>query len=267
MDRIKIQSQMPSLVAGHIGRNVRAFKFRIFDGVPLRNTLGFVVDPLPFEGRVVVANDDAIVVKIKPSEFAVLDPALVTVVPREGAKVQVRPYARRRFDGLRADTPQERTEYSADGTPYTIKTHLLGSARIKLPLPEPQCPELAALIEQLEELRAPDGFRHLSHMLVDAGAQDFICVDPAPAQIIATPPSISFSVATATFAGRVTIYYDRGADTYGVTLERHGELVERCEDVHFDELGQALERLIDDGRWRRIEVSVVPAKVRAVATA
>src|SRR3546814_2389408 len=76
-----------------------------------------------FDGKVVAANDDAIVVKLKPSEFAVLDPHLVTTVPSEGAKVHVQPYARRRFDGLRADTPEVITEKTADGVPYTITRH------------------------------------------------------------------------------------------------------------------------------------------------
>ena len=120
---------------------------------------------------------EAIVVKIGRAEFAVLDRALVTEVPDEGAKVQVQPYARRRFDGLRADTPEERTEYAADGTPYTVQTHVLGSAPAKLPLPQPRCPELQELINQLEQLPAPDGFRHITHLLVDAGARLGLCLD------------------------------------------------------------------------------------------
>lgn len=102
-----------------------------------------------------------------------LDSKLVTTVPDEGAKVHVQPYARRRFDGLRADTPEERTEMTSDGIPYTVKTHILGSAPAKLPIPEPQCMELGQLIQQLEEMPAPDGFRRITHMLVDAGARDF----------------------------------------------------------------------------------------------
>ena len=112
MDRSLIKTLMPSLVAGHVPRNVRSFKYRVFDDQPQSSTLGFTIDPQPFDGKVVAANDDAIVVKLKPSEFAVLDPSLVTAVPSEGTKVHVQPYARRRFDGLRADTPEERTEYT-----------------------------------------------------------------------------------------------------------------------------------------------------------
>ena len=149
MDRSLIKSMMPSLVAGHVPRNVRSFKYRVFDDQPLSSTLGFAIDAQPFDGKVVAATDDAIVVKLKPSEFAVLDPNLVTTVPAEGAKVHVQPYARRRFDGLRADTTEVITEKTSDGTPYTITSHILGSAPAKLPIPTPQCMELGQLIEQL----------------------------------------------------------------------------------------------------------------------
>jgi hypothetical protein len=121
--------------------------------------------------------------------------------------------------------------------------------------------ELGQLIEQLEEMPAPDRFRRITHMLVDAGARDFTWVDPTPSKIIETPPAISFTVSTAKFEGRVTILYDRGGDTYVVELHRRdGELVDRHDEVYFDMLGEVLERLIDDGRWRLIDVSVIDAK-------
>lgn len=260
MDRSLIKSLMPSLVAGHVPSNVRSFKYRVFDDQPQSSAMGFAVDPNPFDGKVVAATDDAIVVKISRAEFAVLDPNLVTTVPSTGAKVHVHPYARRRFDGLRADTPEERTEISSDGTPYIVKTHILGSAPAKLPIPKPQCLELSQLIQQLEEMPAPDGFRHITHMLVDAGARDFTWTDPNPSKIIETPPAIRFTVSTEKFEGRVTVLYDRGADAYAVEMHRDGELIARHDDVYFDMLGEVLERLIDDGRWRLIGVSVVDAK-------
>jgi len=260
MDRSLIKPMMPSLVAGHVPRNVRSFKYRVFDGQPQATALGFTVDPQPFDGKVIAVTDEAIVVKLKPSEFAVLDPALVSAVPTEGTRVHVQPYARRRFDGLRADTPEERTEVTADGIPYTVKTHILGSAPARLPIPEPRCVELGQLIGQLEDMPAPDGFRRITHMLVDAGARDFTWVDPTPARIIETPPSISFMVSSAKFDGRVTILYDRANDTYVVELRRDGEPVERHDEVYFDMLGEVLERLIDDGRWRLIDVQTISTR-------
>ena len=254
MDTQAIRAQMPTLVRGHVPSNVRSFKFSIFDGQPKVSTLGFHIDPKPFEGKVIATTDEAIVVKTGRAEFAVLDKTLVTEVPDEGAKVQVEPYVRRRFDGLRADTPEESTEFTAGGQPYTVKRLILGSAPAKLPIPAPQCPELQELVHQLEQLPAPDGFRRVTHLLVDAGARDFAWVDPLPKDIIATPPAIAFTVTTAKFLGRVTVLYERGLDHYAVELRRDSELVERVDEVFFDALGETLERLIDDGNWRCIRV-------------
>ncbi|MCC4595458.1 GTPase [Xanthomonas campestris pv. phormiicola] len=257
MDHQTIRAQIPTLVSGHVPRNTRKIKFRIHDGQPLVSALGLHVDPQPFEGKVVAKTDDAIVVKIGRTEFAVLDRRLATQEPDEGAKVHVQPYARRRFDGLRADTPEERTERTPDGTPYVVKTRILGSAPAKLPIPEPRCLELQELVQQLEQLPAPDGFRRITHLLVDANARDFAWVDPLPRDIIKTPPSISFTVATAKFQGQVTVLYERVGDLYAVELRRGEELVQRVDSVFFDTLGETLEQLIDDGTWRHIQVSVL----------
>ncbi|WP_449191950.1 GTPase [Thauera sp.] len=260
MDTQAIRAQMPTLVVGHLPSNVRSFKFSVFDGQPKVSTLGFHIDPKPFEGRVVVVADEAIVVKTGRAEFAVLDRTLVTEVPDEGAKVQVEPYARRRFDGQRADTPEEHTELTADGKPYKVQRFVLGSAPAKLPIPEPRCPELQDLIQQMEQLPAPDGYRRITHLLVDAGARDFTWVDPLPKDIVATPPTIAFTVITAKFEGRVAVQYRRGLDLYSVELHRDGELVERVDEVFFDALGETLERLIDDGSWRRIRVQCLSGR-------
>ncbi|VFR32226.1 FIG076676: Hypothetical protein [plant metagenome] len=262
MDTQAIRAQMPTLVSGHVPRNIRSFKFQIFDGQPKASSIGLYFDPKPFDGKVIARIDDAIVVKTGRAEFAVLDRALVTEVPEEGDKVHVEPYARRRFDGLRADTPEQSTKRTPDGKSYTIRTVLIGTVPAKLPIPEPRCPKLADLINQLEQLPAPDGFRRITHLMVDAGATDFTWVDPTPANIIKTPPAISFTVATGKFDGRVTLLYDRVGDSYVVELHRDDTLVTRVEHLSYDDVGPTLERLIDDGRWRRIQVSVVAQPTR-----
>jgi hypothetical protein len=140
MDTQAIRAQMPTLVVGHVPSNVRSFKFNIFDGQPKVSTLGFHIDPKPFEGKVIATTDEAIVVKTGRAEFAVLDRTLVTEVPDEGAKVQVEPYVRRRFDGQRADTPEEQTEFTADGQPYTVKRLCSGPHRRSCRFPSPAAP-------------------------------------------------------------------------------------------------------------------------------
>ncbi|MCL1961348.1 MAG: GTPase [Desulfovibrionaceae bacterium] len=258
MDKQAIHAQMPKLIAGHVPSNARSFKFTVFDGQPKVSPLGLHIDPNPFDGKVIAVTDEAIIVKTGRIKFAVLDRTLVTEIPEEGAKVHVEPYARRRFDGERADAPEMITEYTDDGQPYEIKRFLIGAVFAKLPISEPQCPELKELIGQLEQLPAPDGFRRITHLLVDAGARDFTWVDPEPDKIYETPPAISFNVSTAKFTGRATVLYDRAHDAYVVELRRDGELVKRIDDVYFDSLGQILELLIDDGSWRLIRVQRLP---------
>jgi len=257
MNTHAIRAQMPALVAGHLPRNARAFKFNIFDGQPkVSTTLGFHIDPRPFEGKVIARTDEAVLLKIGRTDFAVLDRSLLTQLPDEGSRVRVEPYARRRFDGLRADTPEERTERTADGRSHTVMTHVLGSALAKLPIPQPRCPQLQELIHQLEQLPAPDGFRRITHLLVDAGARDFTWVDPLP-EDDTRPPAIGFTVDTAKFQGQVTVLYNQSEDLYAVELRRDGELIVRSDSLYFDSLGDALKRLIDDGRWRQIHITIL----------
>lgn len=195
--------------------------------------------------------------KGKRAEFSVLDRALVTEDPAEGARVEVQPYARHRFDGERADTPKEETRTLPDGTQYTVRVAILGQALAKLPIPEARCAELRQLIGHLETLPAPDGFRQVAHLLVDAGACDFSWVDPEPEDIVRTPPAISFTVATAKFAGRVRVFYEASLDLFAVELYRDDALVDCVDCVAFVDLGKTLERLIDDGSWHRIRVNIL----------
>lgn len=260
MDHSALRSQMPTLVAGHLPRNARTFKFRIYDDKPPMSALGFYLDPKPFQGRVIAITESAIVIKLARAEFAVLDRQRVTQEPPDGAQVEVTPYARHHFDGRRLDDPVEETLYTSQGQAHTVRSFILGGATTRLPIPEPCCPELATLAQQLQEMPAPDGFRRISHLLVDAGARDFTWVDPLPADIIRTPPAISFSVNTGKFHGRVTVLYERGLDVYAVELNYGGMRIERVDQVYFDDLGNVLERLIDDGSWRRIRVEPLPRK-------
>ena len=46
-----------------------------------------------------------------------------------------------------------------------------------------------------------------------------------------------------------------------VELHRDGDLLDRHDEVYFDMLGEVLERLVDDGRWRLIDVSVIDVSV------
>jgi hypothetical protein len=144
-----------------------------------------------------------------------------------------------------------------------VETAILGGAGriVKLPVSKPKCLELGSLIELLETDELPDGFRLVTHMLVDAGAKDFEIVDPKPQDIIKTPPAVSFSVNTRKHSGRVRVFYNRGMDSFGIELLQDGSRTYFDDYVLFNELAERLWELIDDGTWNKIDVDLVaPAK-------
>lgn len=263
MDRTLLRNQLPALIGGHLPRNARNFSYRIYDGQTRVSALGIPIDPEPFQGTVITKTDEALIIKTGRISFAAVDRQLATLDPEPGTKVQVVPYARRNFEGVRLDAPKQETQV-IEGRSYTISTCTLGRSTVKLPLPAPRCPELADLIQQLEALPAPDGYRTISILLVDARARDFSSIDPDPesGNIIATPPAVIFHVVTDKFSGQAAVIYDRGLDLYVVELRRNGDVVERIEQVDFSSLGRTLEELIDDGNWRRIQVTALEKKTK-----
>jgi hypothetical protein len=265
MDHETVRAALPALVAKYLPRNARRFKFSIYDGQPAESVMGFHIDPQPCEGTVIAATASMIVIRIGRTQFVVVDSQLASQQPDVGTVVKVTPYARRHFDGTRIDTPTRELQHAADGHAYTVKSFTLGGAITHLPLPTPHCPQLADLIEQIENLAAPDGFRRIAHLLVDAGAKDFTCIDAEDADIIKTPPAIRFTVTTAKFAGQVTVLYECGSDSFVIELHRRSELIDRVENVYFPNLGRVLESLIDDGSWRQIKIETVsrPRKTTA----
>jgi hypothetical protein len=98
---------------------------------------------------------------------------------------------------------------------------------------------------------------------VEAHARDFTLVDPERADIVSTPPAISFTVTTDKFSGQVTVSYDRVGDAYVIDLHHNDALDQHVENIYFDSLGDVLEQLIDDGHWRCIQVEVLSAVGKA----
>lgn len=257
MDHHAIRAQLRSLVASHLPKNAKSFQACFYDGLPNTNTLGFRIDPQAFTGKVVELTPEIILVKRARTTFAVVDRSLVSLTPAVGEQIEVAPYFRRDFNGERIDKPRLETHMGLNGETYTTKTTLLGGWETRLPLSAPKCPYLSALIEQLETLPAPDGFRAIVHMLVDANAADFTTVDPVDKNVVATPPEISFNVTTEKFQGRVAIIYDRCSDYYVIELRNDDIVIERLESIGFESLGDVLYSLIDDSTWRTIRITVL----------
>lgn len=280
LDKTTIKQSFSELIKPLVPKNCRHYHYRFCELLPAENAFGIRCDSQPFKGKVVLIHHNFILIQEEGSKnkFVIVDRAYLDQLPELGTKVEVIPYARRHFNGQRIDEPEKEVRTLADGTEYVMTKMMLGGTTTELPLPVPkeniQCPELLALIEQLEQLPAPDGFRCISHLLVDAWAKEFTLNNPKATDITNSPPNISFRVANAKFTGKVTIGYDRGADTYfiqvqltklispadGIAMEDNAlaettanESVE-VTDVYFDELGIRLAELIGDRAWQVIKI-------------
>ncbi|AZS49751.1 GTPase [Entomomonas moraniae] len=263
LDRDLVQSSLAQIIRPLIPRNCSRYQYRFCELLPQPNVLGFCSDPQSFTGKVVFVNEVFILVKRSQTrnQFVIVDMAYVDAVPNVGDQVEITPYARHDFNGKRIDEPEKEIQSLADGTQYEVTKMMLGGKTISLPLSTPkeqiQSPELLALIEQLENLTAPDGFRLISHLLVDAGATDFTVSD-ADAIHSNTPSSIGFTVSNLKFQGKVAIVYDRGSDTYSLWLyPATDNQPTEIDNIYFDELGLRLSEVIDDFAWQVIKIKVL----------
>ena len=259
VDRSLIKSMMPSLVAGHVlatcGRSSTACS--MISRCPQR----WASPSTPTLRRQGGRRDRRCHRRqAQTFEFAVLDPSLVTHGSCRSAPRSCQPYARRRFDGLRADTPEVITGDFGRHAVHHHRAHpRLGAG--KLPIP-------AAVHGVGPAHRAvggdagPDRFGASPH----AGG----CRCPrlhlgrsTPSKIIETRRRSASGFSTAKFEGRVTILCDRGGDTAMVELLRqNGESVGRSIGTTgvFRHARRSAGGIIDDGRWRGSTMSILDAK-------
>lgn len=277
----KAREWIKTVVANHLGKNIRRYHWSTYVGELRHNTLGGVSYLQPIEGTVVDANEQFTLVKTGLSNFCIILSALLSEPVAIGAKIAVKFYQLRRFDGSLADGSEDR---SINGTrvmaltgaetifPVKWEDRYLGiNEKFKDAYREIQNPYLRDLITQMESIPVNGGMRRVVNVLVDASAKDLDFVDPPEEKSAETAPAIRARVETKKFVGGVEVFYDRAADTYGIRLtpeqpDKDGLLMT---DIYFDELGDALQLCIDDESWMEAKVTILkPArKVKAPAIA
>lgn len=258
MDREQAKALLRAVAGRHLPSNARRYSYLMVDSEPAVNAmLGFKVDYKPIVGKVVDIIDGAVVVKTARTDFAVVSHEILPFIPDVGASVRITPYARRMFNGSRLDTPLVEEETLENGLRVQTRTIRLGDDHTPLPVRAERSSYLKDLIEQIEKMKAPDGFRTVSQMLVDANATAFTVVDPSDNDdIIATRPEISFSVCTSRFKGRVSVVYWRVPDLYHVHFAPESGQPEEVPDVDFMSLGSVLGERFDDGQWRIAKIEI-----------
>ena len=260
-----IKSMMPSLVAGHVPRNVRSFKYRVFDDQPLSSTLGFAIDPQPFDGK--GGRCDRRCHRRQAQTFRVRGARSQpgdhgSCRRRQGACPTLCPSSLRRT--ARGHAGGHHREDFGRHAVHHHEAHPRLGAGPSCPFPRRSAWSWASSSSSWKRCRP----------LIASGASPTCWWMPVPATSpgsIPRPPRSSRPRRRSAsrsrpvkFEGRVTIPHDRGGDTHVVELHRQNgesvELVDRHDEVYFDMLGEVLERLIDDGRWRQIDVSILDAK-------
>lgn len=256
-------------VAGkHLPRNARRYSFRVYSNERAINGLGFQTDLSPVEGKLVEIGESFVAIKAARAEFFVCAKDLMESVPDIGAVVRVTPYARRKFDGSRLDSPV----VEEHGT-YRTSIVKIGERVSPIPIDKTALKSeyLKDMICQVEELPAPDGIRTLAQLLIDAGAatESVTFEDPVDGDVISKPPMLEFRIASQKWSGYLQLIYDRASDLYRVQLtepERANVEVD-IEDVDFTSLGEVIANLVDDGLWRVAKVEILKPAPRSAAKA
>lgn len=263
-NREEVYAAVKPELFSHLSKNAKCLYKFFIDGFPLGSSmLGSSVDPKPFTGKVIIVNEQAIIVEQKKNHFFILDKSIVSEVPSVGDKVEVIPYFRKQFNGEPVgELATEDTQYM-DGLFLNRNSCILGDGTVRIPGDEVKNPTLRATIVYLQTLKLSDGYRTITDLLVDAGIKTFKVNDPIEPDDYSAP-SIEFTVNTQKFKGDVKIEYDYGMDTYTITLAGHDK--SPLENVYFDQLATVFEDYIDDGSWKKTQVNVLSkAKRKKVA--
>jgi hypothetical protein len=261
----------------HLGANIRRFTWNGYYGQKaIGALLGTQSDFKPVTGTAVAENDDFVLLKLSPNDFFGVSKGLLSEPVAVGSKVQVTPYARRRFDGqpLYAPTKVEQGEAGC-----TISTYIIGESKSYIPVDKESivCQELKDMIDVIERERA-DELRTVAQVLVDAGAwmetptvRDVLEEE----DIIDKPPTVTFRVSSTKADGRISVIYDRAMDSFDLVLmDLDGKELVRQDNIYItpegpSELGAATMSMVDDGLWRiaKVEVLKKAKQVKAVTEA
>lgn len=281
-----------SVVGDHVGKNIRRFTSSTYTGEQRINQLGGVTYLSPIEGKVVAAGDLFTLVKTGPNAFCTILTSLLDKSVHIGDKVAARFYNLRRFDGSLADGSEDAAHegcrsfaLTGAATLFPVKwdgRYLGINERFADAFTEIRNRYLRDMLTQMEDFPINGGLRRVVNVLVDANARDLTFVDPADAEVVETPPAVRVSVVTKKFVGQVEVFYDRGIDYYGIrltpmvapaaadtappSLNSAGDATV-IDNISFDELGEVLLDLIDDGTWCLARVTVLKAAPKAKATA
>ncbi|QIQ22145.1 hypothetical protein [Zophobihabitans entericus] len=240
----------------------KAITINYIDGFALgKGIFGQSVDPSPFEGEVIIVEEQVVIVQAKKNEFYIIDQTFMSQVPEVGDKIAVNPYFRKMFNGQRINSKHTQLTQYMNGDCFEANSALLGGTISHIPGNKVNNPQLKYLVDYLENTKLSDGYRSVTHMLFDAKATNFIAVDPV-SESDPTEPSLQFTVDTAKFKGNVKIiahendnnFFSPNQFTVYLTDHAGSEQMLETDDKSLYKL---LDEMIDDGSWNTIAVNII----------
>lgn len=251
-------------------KNSKSYKYSVIaSSIGVSTNFALNIDASPITGKVVECNEAFSVIKTGRNTFALVDPLVLRAPLVQGDEVLMTPYSRRRFDGARLSDP---LRIKLD-TGESIMQTTFGASVSELPI-KTKTKFGANLINTLERLSCHDGFRNVSNMLVDIGANNFHLVEPDQEDENDTRDmQLSFFCTNSMFSGRVTVGVDAALDLF--YLEMHsiatsGEEVikNNVRNISLVSISSVISNLLCDGQWKYAKVEVLKTiKVKAVKLA
>lgn len=255
--RIKTHIDIRAVIDNYLPNQYTKYEFQIIDTNPLINTNSWHLysDPEPFVGEVIDYVPEFMFIKVAPLSFRAVYLPYATEVPKVGCKVKVTPYARRNFDGERTDSYINSLKSHRD----MVLAKWYGYHEAHLPISRVVSPLLQSIIDGIQAMPAPDGFRTIAEMLVDANASQFAVNDPGLNKDADFLPGIKFHVNTSKFTGELLISCNRAGTLLNLEARQSKVKVIVINEVNFEwrELGQKIASAIDDESWRKTIIEVL----------
>lgn len=253
--RIKMQINIEAVIDRHMPDKYTPYQYEIIDTDPLidisKNRM--FSDPEPFIGEVIDYNPQFMFIKVEPLVYRAVYILFATDIPEVGSKVKITPYARRHFNGERTDSYLNslKSEEEIRLAQWYRQDYAF------LPIKNVTNPLIQSIIDGIEGMKAPDDFRTIAEMLVDANASNFEIVESGLDKNANVLPGIKFQVNSPKFTGELFISSNPDATYFNLQASQKGTIVINETSFWRRELGKRVASIIDDQSWRKTIIEVL----------
>ncbi|GBF59161.1 hypothetical protein PbB2_02853 [Candidatus Phycosocius bacilliformis] len=226
-------------------RNIRTFRYYDVTFAKGRNAFGHVTDGITTTGTVVHVDALMTIIKVKPSQYAIVASGLLPNALSVGTKATITPYKRKSLEDFgQVDGPRT----SSDGT----SVYMIG-AKTQIPGP-PETPYHQDMKHQLETCMMADNYRTIANALADWRATEFIWSHEG------IDHTLRFTLGNGT---KVRLTYSEIPDLYTIANETTGD---ETKNLYTEDLAHVFQALANENTdWFRPQVVIHNANAKKAA--